>query len=62
MDNGWAGQFNNIWKMSQASIVEQIAIHFVMLIYMYLLIFSAFTDTCGKITHSIPNATYVITR
>lgn len=61
MENGWAGQLNEIWKMSQASIVEQIAIHFVMLIYTYLLIFRAFTDTCGRITHSIPNATYVIT-
>lgn len=48
----WAGQFNSIWKTSQVPAVEQIAIHFVMLIYRYLLIFRAFTDTCDRITHS----------
>lgn len=37
-----------------SSRVEQIAVHFVMLIYRYLLIFRAFTDTCDRITHSTP--------
>lgn len=61
MESTWAGHFNGIWKMSQVPTVEQIAVHFVMLIYMYLLIFRAFTDTCARITHSIPNTGYVIT-
>lgn len=32
-----------------------------MLIYRYLLIFRAFTDTCSRVTHSIPNTSYIIT-
>lgn len=57
----WAGQFNGIQKMSQVPAAEQITIHFVTLIYGDLLISWAFTDTCGRITHSIPNTSYVIT-
>lgn len=57
----WAGQFNGIQKMSQVPAAEQITIHFVTLIYRDLLIFWAFTDTRGRITHSIPNTSHVIT-
>lgn len=32
-----------------------------MLIYRSLLIFRDFTDTCGRVTHSIPNTGYIIT-